>query len=353
MPTVPYATMAPSATTAPSSAVPTTPYTPGSGSATSCPNPPFKIGDNLAQNGKNAATLMQSLNLGGCQTATRSASGSNKSLGYSFFGGISGSMSDWQSKSRTTSGCENINLLAQHYSNTVNSVFCAIQETSINSTTTINNINSIEIQAGPWSTINFNCGAGGFQVIQGETMDIKIVDTQNMDKKTTDSINHSITDGITNWAKAAKDQALQGGSDPDKTNAQINTIQENLSTGTFDNESMTDLQSMSEGIKTGNTFSITTKEGATININGDKCVLSQNVILNIAIENAVSNAFTRALQGVDIPTLFPPPPNIQKYKAQFWAMVIGGIILLILAIAYVYFFIIKKRKAKQLAFRFY
>lgn len=334
----------------------TVPYTPGSGSATGCPDPPFKVGDDLSQNGKNAAMLMKSLNLGGCKTATHSASGSSESGGFSLdlMAGAA-TKSEWQTHSRTTSGCENINLLAQHYSDTVNAVYCAIQETSEESTTTINDINTINIVAGPYSTIDFNCGEGGFSVIQGETMNIKVIDTSNMKSKTLDKINHSITNGITNWAKAAADSAVANGSDPDKTNAQISTIQENISKGTFDNESTTDLQSMSETIVSGNTVTITTNVGANITINGAKCTLNQNVLLNIAIENTISNAFTRAMQGVDLPVLFPPPNPalVKKYKEEFWAMVIGGIILAILIIAGIYFFVIKKKKVEKLKFNFY
>lgn len=348
-----------------SSTLPTTPYTPGSGNFSSCPNPPFKSTppppapppsvQNVAPNAKG---LLGDLNLGGCKTYDKETSSSYSIGGFSadLMGGFYGHGTS-ESHIHTTSGCENIALLAQHYSNTVNAVYCAIQETKTSSTTTIQDVNSISIQAGPYSEINFDCGAGGFNIIQGENMNISIIDSQKITQKVIDNINHTITNGITNWAKAAGQQAMNMGSSPDKTNAQLNLINENINKASFDNQSTIDLQSMSQYITLGNSITITTAVGSKIFITGDKCSISQDVVLKISIENTVSSAFSRALQGVDLPTLFPSPPEpsgggSSSKKSLISMPVIIAIVVLLIAAGLAYYFLVMKKKP-TMSFSFY
>jgi hypothetical protein len=216
-------------------------------------------------------------------------------------------------------------------------------------TSTFKNVNTINITAGEGSTINFNCGAGGFSIIQGQNMDISVIDIGSLTSKETVPITQAITNGIANWANAAASPALT--TDVNKSNAAVNLVSQNLNKGTFQNDSMLDLQSLKQAEQTENTVNITTMPYSTININGDQCTLSQDILVKIAIENSVTNSFVRALQGVDLPALFPPPADTGKYKLYFWSSVIGGALLVVAII--VYFFWIRKKSQPKLAFSFY
>ena len=325
-----------------------------SGNFTSCPNPPFKntppppAPPPTVQNvPANAKGLLGDLGLNNCTAYNTDTSSQMNIVGFSMslMGGFYGHGTS-QSHTHHASGCTNIALLSQHYSNTVNAVYCAIQETKSSSTTTISNINSIEIIAGPYSDITFDCGVGGFNIIQGENMDISIIDFQKISQTVIDGINHTITDGITNWAKAAGQQAMNMGVSPDKTNAQLNLINENITKNSFDNQSTIDLQSMSEYIATGNTIQVTTAVGSKIFIDGSKCTMSQDVILKISIENTISSAFSRALQGVSIPTLFPPPPETSSSNSIISMTIIIAIVVALGSLILYYIFVIRKNANK-------
>jgi hypothetical protein len=342
-------------TTNANTSLPTTPYVPGAGGATSCPNPPFKVSkstdapQNLKRNAPNAAPLLSALGIGQCHYANLSSSGSSTS-GHLGLSGPSVSHSSWDNTNIQYANCVNVDLLAQHYSDTVNAVYCSIKESSTTMTSTFKNVNTINIIAGEDSTINFNCGAGGFTVIQGQNMDISVIDIGSLTSKETVPITQAITNGIANWANAANSPALSTATTA--SNAAVNLISQNLSKGTFQNDSIVDLQSLSQAEQTENTINITTNQGATINISGDSCLLSQDILVKIAIENSVTNAFVRALQGVDLPALLPPPPNTGKYKAAFWAIII--IVVLLVVGLPVYFFVIRKKSSQpKLAFSFY
>jgi hypothetical protein len=138
------------------------------------------------------------------------------------------------------------------------------------------------------------------------------------------------------------------GKDPNKTNAQISLIRENLYKGTFNNQSTSDLQSIVETQISGNKIIINPGSG-TININASGCTLSQDVVLKIIVQNTVTNAFVRALQGVDLPTIFPPPANTEYYKALYWTLVI----LTILAPLILYYIFVIRKNANKPKFSFY
>ena len=307
-------------------------------SAASCPTPPFKQGTTVNNQASQASTLLNSLNLSGCQTSDQGASS------YSFFGSSvnTGAIN-------TTSGCASIGVLLQSYGSTVNAVYCAIQKDTTKYVNSYSNIETIQIQAKGNLTIDCT-GTTGFGTFQTADSSINTINIQKLSDSISDPVNEAITNGITDWLPAQKSAALADGSDPDKTDAAINQINENITTNTFKNESHFQTDSISNVVLNGTTLTMTA--GGDITIEGSECTMNQDSLVVIAIKNTVANAFVRALKGTDLTALFPPPlnvPNKPKHDMVFWgALVLVAIIIAVL----VYFYIIKK-KAKPLAFSFY
>jgi hypothetical protein len=306
-------------------------------SGSSCPSPPFKQGTTIDNQAKQASTLLNSLNISGCSTFSQGASS------YSFLGsgGETGAIN-------SANGCASVGVLLQSYGSTVNAVYCAIQKNTTKYLNSFTNIDTITIKAGGNLTIDCT-GTTGFSTFQIANTTVNALNVQNLSDNVTDPVNQAITNGITDWIPAQKAAALADGSDPNKTDAAVSQIRENITTNTFKNESHFSRQSISNIVVNGTNLTMTA--GGDITIEGSDCTMNQDSLVIIAIKNTVANAFVGALKGADLGGLFPPPlaPKNTKRGMFFW----GALVLVVIIIAVLVYFYVIKKKAKPLAFSFY
>lgn len=243
---------------------------------------------------KGAGALATAMGATACQTDNH-----NFALAFDVGGwGLSSDFTCNYSDAKTL-GCEQLLASSTKYLTAIQNISCVLDQSQNVIKTTVNNVNSVNFIAGPYSSLTA-CG-GGVDITQGITMDV--ITSMNLSQSEIDLIAKEVKSVCDTVNKGIQDNISQAGA----TASGGKTIIDNLNQ--FDNIDYNSkvrqaLNSVTMTVDANNNINIIAQQGSKVLYSANaKCNFNQNittkVIASIIVNNVLRSTYSSVIDLIN------------------------------------------------------
>lgn len=254
-----------------------------------CPPPPPMT---PAQQGAKAAELAKAVGATACQRSSateRSETQGHAGIDLGFLGKAGVSVGNvTTSQSQTAIGCEQLIAISDTYNKAVSNISCSLSKNQYTSTKTLTTGNTITFEAG--KDLNVNCPV--LKIDQG--INVKFVSLEQLTESEKTSMANEITDVIKKTDEALQEQKLGVGAMGDGSKIIKDTA---VDIQQQDYKLVVNEVIKEMDLKVDSKNNITFRAGGNLNITGDQCILTQNIVLDIVAQNIVSSTLDKIFSG--------------------------------------------------------